>query len=315
MAVGALIFGFQFLIGVVVAIGAPILVLIGLIVLLAAMIWQNWDSIVLAFNYLKQVVVTWVKDTYAAIVKWVKDTYATIVKWVKDTLTAIGNWVRQMVDWFWIGANALGESLIYMYQSVISFINTTWASFLEWAQNLGALVTDFVSMIGDKLTEFVQLGVQKVNQFIQAFTNINWAQIGTQIIQGIVQGVQSAASLLMNAASSLVSDLINTTENGLGILSPSKVFMAIGELTMMGFAKGIDKSAKLVERAMMDATALAISPALSLPAITQQLAMSPAPGVSNQNTYNNNYSLTVNSSARTEPIIQDYGMLQSLAGS
>ena len=71
---------------------------------------------------------------------------------------------------------------------------------------------------------------------------------------------------------------------------------------MQGLAVGIQKSSGLAAVTMQGAMA--------------RVASAAVPSVTNANVYNStaNYNLTVNSGAQTEPIVQDFNMMQSLAG-
>lgn len=143
-----------------------------------------------------------------------------------------------------------------------------------------------------------------INNIKTAFTNGNWIGIGKAIVDGIANGVKTYASTIITAAKNAAMAAYNAAKAALGISSPSKLFMQIGQFTMEGFAQGIENAAGLAVEAMQSAVGAVAMPAIS--------SMAAAQG--NTSTTNNNLSLTVNSSAPSENIIQDFNMLGSLVG-
>lgn len=92
-----------------------------------------------------------------------------------------------------------------------------------------------------------------ISQIKNAFTSVNWGQVGLNIIKGIASGIAGAAGRLVDAAVKAATDALNWVKKKLGIHSPSTVFrdqvgknMALG--VGVGFEKNIpskDMSAKL----------------------------------------------------------------------
>jgi hypothetical protein len=83
---------------------------------------------------------------------------------------------------------------------------------------------------------------------------------------------------------------------------------------MRGMAMGIERLSGMVAGTMQSAMAQVAMPAMNLPAVAQSFAVAAQPVASNTFNTNNNFNLTVNSGARTEPIIQDYNMMRSMVG-
>ncbi len=125
----------------------------------------------------------------------------------------------------------------------------------------------------------------------------------------MVNGVVNNANFLFETLRRLALNALNAAKSVLGIKSPSTEFFEIGEQLMHGFANGITATADLAAKAMQGATDKTMTIGAMAPA---RLAGVMAPGtVSNSTT--NNYNLQVNTSAASEPIIQDFSMLESLA--
>ena len=152
---------------------------------------------------------------------------------------------------------------------------------------------------GKQIGEFLR---NKFLEIKQSITNIDWLGVGRSIVQGIANGISAFAGSIVSAARNAAISAYNAARAALGIQSPSKLFFEIGSETMQGMAMGIQKSAGLAAMTMQGAMA--------------RVASSAVPSVTNSTVYNStaNYNLTVNSGAATEPIVQDFNMLSSLAG-
>ena len=76
---------------------------------------------------------------------------------------------------------------------------------------------------------------------------------GMEIVKGLAKGIiDNAPRLLGQAISSLGSTLVNGVKDFLGIRSPSKVFIKIGEQVGDGFVSGIHQTMGAVEKAAKD---------------------------------------------------------------
>ena len=86
---------------------------------------------------------------------------------------------------------------------------------------------------------------------IEAITSIDWAQTGTDIINGIKRGIENAAHLLKEAAKNALSGAVDSVKGFLGISSPSKLFRdEVGEMIPAGVAEGIDDGQSYISDSM-----------------------------------------------------------------
>lgn len=86
---------------------------------------------------------------------------------------------------------------------------------------------------------------------VSAFSKINWASIGSDIIKGISKGISNAVKSLANAAANAAKAALNAAKKALGISSPSTVMRdQVGLMMGAGMAEGIKASAKQVNDAM-----------------------------------------------------------------
>ena len=127
----------------------------------------------------------------------------------------------------------------------------------------------------------VALGVALVGGFMSAWTavtdylsGIDLAQMGTDLIMGLVNGITGAAGAVVGAVTGAVGGAIDSAKKLLGIASPSKVFAEIGGYTGEGFAAGVEDSTPDAQAAMAglveppDAQDVPLSP-LGAPSLNQ----------------------------------------------
>ena len=107
----------------------------------------------------------------------------------------------------------------------------------DWEGAWGTM-EGIVTRIWDTIRTVVgnQLGLLK-----DLILQIDWAELGRNIIQGIANGISSAASTIANAARRAAEDALKAAKNFLGIRSPStKAEKEIGEPFGEGIGKGIE---------------------------------------------------------------------------
>jgi hypothetical protein len=69
---------------------------------------------------------------------------------------------------------------------------------------------------------------------------LNLKELGTNMIQGLVQGIKENAAAVKEAVVGVATGALKSAKQTLGIASPSKEMMKIGEHTAEGFHKGVD---------------------------------------------------------------------------
>lgn len=76
------------------------------------------------------------------------------------------------------------------------------------------------------------------------------ASIGRAIINGIKNGVTGAASALYGALKNVAKSALNAAKSVLGIKSPSREFMKVGDYSVQGFVKAVDAGSRSAQRSM-----------------------------------------------------------------
>lgn len=98
------------------------------------------------------------------------------------------------------------------------------------------LATYLVMSVAHLLTAVPKLFIS----FVDSFKSMDWASIGSNIIDGIWNGIQAGWQWLIDSVSNLATSLFNSAKEALDIHSPSRKFKYLGEMCVAGFDEGIE---------------------------------------------------------------------------
>ena len=95
---------------------------------------------------------------------------------------------------------------------------------------------------------------------------MDWAQLGIDIINGIIRGLVSMAGQLWEQIKKIVKGALTAGQNAAETGSPSKLFeRELGQWIPAGIALGVDKGAYTVDQAVRNAITGAVSQPLPAP--------------------------------------------------
>lgn len=182
---------------------------------------------------------------------------------IVDTLTnpdSLSMLVGVALDLIFTLAQGLITAIPKLISAVPKIIQNVVSTLLKLSPKLLPVALELIVTLATGLISYTPTLLTYIPQIITAiigaFSKQDWGQIGRDIIDGLINGLESMLSSLANAAEDIAKSIGDTFKDLLGIGSPSKVFMQYGVWTDEGFAIGIDKGAKEIERAFrnMDVT-------------------------------------------------------------
>lgn len=125
--------------------------------------------------------------------------------------------------------------------------------------HLPELLSAGVSMIGQILMgiaqmipELLVMAGELILQLFNAFINADWHSIGTNIVNGIKNGISGLWGSLVDDVQQSVTNLWESAKRALGIASPSKKFKYIGEMSVEGTEAGFEEEAPEMTRVVRD---------------------------------------------------------------
>lgn len=163
---------------------------------------------------------------------------ATLASLLDQLIAQVISWAAQMLGQA-ISAgvqflSGLAGQLSQVPGRVAEFLAGAISAVVGWVAQFASNAASAASQFGSKLRS----GLAAIPGTL--------GNIGSNIIQGLVNGVTGAAGKLIDAVKGAVGDAIEGAKNLLGIHSPSRVFRKIGQYVMQGAALGVDDDADLL---------------------------------------------------------------------
>lgn len=280
------------LIGAVSALALGIIALIGPFVLAKGAIMGTIGVVVKLFSGLKYL---------STAIPWI----ITIAKWMASGLWFKAIALIKMLGtaFMWLGRvflmNPIGLAitaiiavialLYYNWDTVSKFLVSSWEWIKSaWSSSLAA-ISGYVSTAWTSIKTFFTSGIANISAtiinwsplglFYQAFAAVmsyfgidlpsKFTDFGKMMIQGLINGIGSMVSAVVEKAKSIASAVSGAVKNAFQINSPSRLFEQFGVYNMQGLANGMDGSAGLPQRA---ATSAAYGSIPSMPSSGSSLA-------------------------------------------
>lgn len=151
---------------------------------------------------------------------------------------------------------AIPQLIATLPQIITSTVNTIVANLPQIIQAgielLGALISGIIQSIPSLIAALPQV----FSAIINTFKGINWADLGKNIIDGVINGVKNAASSLINVFKDLAKSALNAVKDFFGIASPSKVMRdQVGKMLPAGMAEGVEEGMDAEEKRIRAAMA------------------------------------------------------------
>lgn len=193
------------------------------------------------------------KDAYSAAVKTRDDYRASITDQYGDMASATGDTtladykenLKKQIEDTKVFANTLQRlRALGLNDEMYKDLLATGTSALPFAEELlasGKTGVDEINKLGKDLdTVAGKLGKDASTALYQA---------GVDAAAGLVKGLEAQQKVLEKIMDRLASTMVNSIKKKLGIKSPSRVFMEIGDFSAKGLIKGLDEMSGSVEKA------------------------------------------------------------------
>jgi phage-related protein len=165
--------------------------------------------------------------------------------------------IAKIAEGFIQNLPAIVSAIVQMFANITSTIITHLPEMLaKGIELIGKLVAGIIRAIPEIRRAMGQI----IDNAKSALKNVDWAQVGKDIINGIIAGIKAMGSALAGALKDIVTAGLDVAKEALGIASPSKVFRdEVGKWIPAGVAVGIQANTKDVTGAIEDMKAQAIN--------------------------------------------------------
>jgi TP901 family phage tail tape measure protein len=189
------------------------------------------DGLIWAFGLLKKIIEENIIPAIAVLTAYYNEH--------KDAIDKIIVVVVFLAKWFLIIAAIVTGVL------VVVFVGPLVAAFAAVAAVIGMTIATIVQLV-----EWFQIAKQKVGEFIDwvkgSFNTATLHGIGQALIDGLINGIESKFGSVAAVIRNLGSLAVSALKGILGIGSPSKEFMKLGQYSMEGYALGLKKAAPAI---------------------------------------------------------------------
>lgn len=179
-------------------------------------------------------------EILAAITEVVTNLISTIMERLPEFLEQGIGLIQQMAEGIAENLPTIVSSMAEMLAQLIATIAENLPEFLSKGFEL---VTEMAAGLISAIPDIVSGAWDLINDFVGAFDEYDWLSIGTNIIDGIINGLWNMAGSLWDAIVGVVDNAWGGLLSWLGIASPSKkAEKEIGRNWAEGIGVGFDKN-------------------------------------------------------------------------
>lgn len=191
------------------------------------------------------------------VIAWGQQMLSNASTAMSNMLSQVSSIIQELPGKIWTHLVNAVNKVVAWGQQMVSNASTAASNMLSKVsstlQQLPGKVWDYLSQAAQKVvtwgTQLAQKGAAAATQLFNSIVNglsslpSKMAEIGSNIVSGIWNGISSGWNWLTNKVSSLANSLLDAAKDALGINSPSKEFAdEVGRWIMPGVGKGLDKS-------------------------------------------------------------------------
>lgn len=202
--------------------------------------------------------------------------YPKYIQTGTELLMSLINGIREALPQMLVAA---GEAIASMVSGLIQNLPQIIRSGFE-------LVISLIQGIGNALPDIITAAGEVCSMLWDEIKNVDWLQLGKDIILGLIDGIGAMAGALWEAATNIARSALDAIKSFFGIASPSRVMRdEVGRWIPLGIAEGITDNMGSLKYAMSDvrdmvtgqmagvqarlSTALCIDPAMAVPAVSE----------------------------------------------
>jgi len=229
--------------GITQTIPSLISAIVGLIPVIVQTVMNNLPLIIGAGLNLLLSLISGIVQAIPQLVTMLPTIISTIVSQIVSMLPQIIQTGIQLLNSLVSGIiQAIPQLIAALPQIITSTVNTIIANLPKIIQTgielLGALITGIIQAIPSLIAALPQV----FSAIISAFKGIDWADLGKNIIDGVINGVKSAADNLINVFKDMAKSALDAVKDFFDINSPSRVMRdQVGKMLPAGMAEGVEE--------------------------------------------------------------------------
>jgi phage-related protein len=222
---------------------------------------STWNAIAGFFETIWNAISSTAQTVWNAVSGFFEGLWKGIESVAQSVWNAISGFLSTVWHAISSAADTAWTELMVLGREMDSFLEGIWKHIASIAESGWNLVkTYIITPITSAWQTLVRIGGDIVNAISDALHKAwdavkdvgSWfLQIGSDIVNGIISGVENAGGSLFSSLENLAGGALNAAKHFLGINSPSKLFADnVGKSIPEGIAKGINDHASLAHKAV-----------------------------------------------------------------
>ena len=232
----------------------------------------------------------WLTSTVASVASWAAQMGANALSAGSQFLSNVGTFISQLPSnvgsWLSGAISAAASFVGQMASNAVNagsrFLSSIGSYISQVPGRIGAGLSGAISAVGSFASSMASGALRAGQQFLSNLVNTlasipgRMVSIGSQIVQGIINGITGSIGQVGSAILGGVKDAIADVKNMLGIHSPSRLFRdQIGRNIGLGLAQGISNSQAAVMASMNDMASDIASTRFTTPDVATGYGLSP----------------------------------------
>lgn len=228
-------------------------------------------------------IILWIQTQYPLFLKQGAEFINNIVNGIlKNTPSAVSSAASMLLELIGAIINSLPQVWKTGADILLNLVNGIITNLPAISKSAISAIVEFLAEIGRKLPDVLQSGleilgelgaglikaipdlVKKIPEIIESikkeFSDVDWLEIGKNIISGIANGLKNAGKMLWDAVKEVLGDFKDKVLEFFGIHSPSRWGEYVGEMISLGFPRGVEGNLKPFEHAMDELVGVASNP-------------------------------------------------------
>lgn len=232
----------------------------------------------------------WLTSTVASVASWAAQMGANALSAGSQFLSNVGTFISQLPSnvgsWLSGAISAAASFVGQMASNAVNagsrFLSSIGSYISQVPGRIGAGLSGAISAVGSFASSMASGALRAGQQFLSNLVNTlasipgRMVSIGSQIVQGIINGITGSIGQVGSAILGGVKDAIADVKNFLGIHSPSRLFRdQIGRNIGLGLAQGISNSQAAVMASMNGMASDIASTRFTTPDVATGYGLSP----------------------------------------
>lgn len=213
------------------------------------------DNITNWFAQLPGRIWTWLVDSINKVKQWGLEMGTKATQIASEFLVNTGTWLSQLPGRIWTYLTDSFNKVkqwgfdmgVKAGQIASEFLNNTIDYFSKLPGRIWTWLSDTVSKVRTWGVDLWNAGVDSAKQLVKSIIETvesipgKMVDIGKRIVEGIWQGIINAKNWFMDQVHGFFSGIVDGAKAALGIHSPARKMIPVGDYTVQGMEVGIEK--------------------------------------------------------------------------